>query len=164
VRDRLPSELSRATRRHVLQGISRLLTLAVYPAKLLPANPLQRGFLPKVDTNKAKAYLYPAEDRALLACGDVPLLHRMFYGLLVREGLRVSELLGLTWDGVDLVNNVLTLDKNKTNDPRSWALDPGVQKVSVDGVIGFARSACRLARSWWPPTTRRSTNSPPPVC
>jgi len=121
VRDRLPSELSRATRRHVLQGVNRLLTLAVYPAKLLPANPLPKGFLPK-----AKAYLYPAEDRALLACGDVPLLHRMFYGLLVREGLRVSELLGLTWDGVDLVNNVLSLDKNKTNDPRSWAMDPGV--------------------------------------
>ena len=59
---------------------------------------------------------YPAEDRALLACGKVPLLHRMFYRLPVREGMRVGELLQLTWDGADLVNNVLSLDKNKTND------------------------------------------------
>lgn len=61
-----------------------------------------------------------------MACTAVPLLSRLFYGLLSREGLRVSEALGLAWSDVDLENGVLVLDENKTDEPRSWALDPHV--------------------------------------
>ncbi len=61
-----------------------------------------------------------------MACGEVPLARRLCYGLLIREGFRVSELLGLTWANVDLERGVVYLDENKTDDPRSWVLDPGV--------------------------------------
>lgn len=59
----------------------------------------------------------------------VPLIERLLYGILAREGLRVSELLSLTWGDVDLERGVLTLDTNKTDEPRAWAMDPGVVRA-----------------------------------
>jgi integrase len=38
----------------------------------------------------------------------------------------VSEAAGLTFGDLDLKRGVVTLDQNKTDDPRAWALDPGV--------------------------------------
>lgn len=116
---------SRASRRQVMQAVNRLFVLAVYPAKLLPANPLPKGFLPKADASKAKSYVYPDEDAKLLACREIPLVKRLFYGLLAREGFRVSELLSLDWADLDLDRGAVHLDQNKTDEPRTWALDPG---------------------------------------
>ncbi|MDC0749947.1 tyrosine-type recombinase/integrase [Polyangium mundeleinium] len=116
---------SRGSRRQVMQAINRLFVLAVYPAKLLSGNPLPKGFLPKADTNKAKSYVYPDEDAKLLACRGIPLVKRLFYGLLAREGFRVSELLLLEWSDLDLDRGAVNLDHNKTDEPRTWALDPG---------------------------------------
>lgn len=121
--------LSPATRRHVLQLVHRVLTLAVYPARILKSQPLPRGFVPKARSTRAKSYLYPSEDALLMACAAVPLLHRLLYGVLAREGLRVSEALTVTWSDVDLDNGVLSLDENKTDNPRAWALDPGVAEA-----------------------------------
>ena len=50
-------------------------------------------------------------------------------GFLVREGMRESEALSLTWECVDLKRGAIRLDKNKTDDPRSWALDAGVARA-----------------------------------
>lgn len=122
----LPEELSSATRRQYAQLISKVLRLAVYPCKLIERSPLPLGFLPAVHGARVTAYLYPDEDGALLACQKVPLTHRMLYGFLAREGLRLSEALGLRWKDLDLKRGVLTLDENKTSDPRAWALSPGV--------------------------------------
>jgi integrase len=120
---------SRASRRQVLQAVHRVLVLAVYPAKIISASPLPKGFLPKPDSNKAKTYLYPDEDAKLMACKAVPLETRLCFGLLIREGFRVSELLGLTWSNVDVDRGVVYLDENKTDDPRSWVLDAGVAEA-----------------------------------
>ena len=128
----LPETATRpATRRHYGQGIYRLLSLAVYPCRLIAANPLPRGFLPKQGKPPAFAFLYPAEDAALLACAATPLVRRMLYGVLAREGLRLSEAVALRWRDVDLERGVLTLDANKTNDPRAWALGEDVVRALV---------------------------------
>lgn len=115
-----------ASRRQILQAVHRVLSLAVYPARLISANPLPRGFLPKASGERAKSYLYPDEDARLMEYREAPLQERLLYGILAREGLRVSELLDLTWRDVDLTRGVLTLDENKTDEPRAWAMDPGV--------------------------------------
>lgn len=131
---RVPRDLSTATRRHVAQTMVRLCNLAVYPCELIPASPLPKGFLPKVRTRPG-AYLYPTEDRALLACvgtpkrPGVPLVNRLIYGFLTREGMRREEALTLTWDDLDLTRGAVRLDTNKTDDPRAWALDAGVVKA-----------------------------------
>src|ERR1019366_9454078 len=60
---------------------------------------------------------------------EIPVARRLLYGVLAREGLRVSEALGLTWADVDLDQGVLRLDANKTDDPRSWAMDEDVARA-----------------------------------
>jgi integrase len=122
----IPEGRSTATRRHVGQLLHRLLAMAVFPLRLLSANPLPRGFLPKVGPGKAKGYLYPDEDARLMACETVPLPFRLLYGFLDREGPRASEAEGLAWADFDLDRGVVKLDENKTDDPRAWALDMGV--------------------------------------
>jgi integrase len=118
-----------ATRRHVAQLIHRVLTLAVFPLRIIKAHPLPPGFLPKLGPPRAKGYLYPDEDAALMGCAAVPLCWRVLYGFLDREGPRVSEAAALDLADVDLVRGVLTLDKNKTDDPRAWALGPDVVRA-----------------------------------
>lgn len=130
----IPREASAATRRHVAQILNRLLKIAAYPARMIERSPLPTGFLPKLGPEKAKPYLYPDEDARLLACTSVDVEYRVFYGVLDREGFRVGELLGnakmgstpIAWSNFDLDRGLVTLDENKTDDPRTWALDAGV--------------------------------------
>lgn len=132
---KLPRELSSATRRHVAQLMHRLLGMAVYPARLREANPLPRGFMPRVRRTKALTYLYPDEEAKLLKCAGagekpgVPLLERLYFGFLAREGLRESEALALAWTDVDLKRGAVRLDQNKSEDPRAWALGEDVVRA-----------------------------------
>lgn len=148
----LPKALASATRRQYAQIIARLMALAVYPLKLRASSPLPRGFLPKVTRNKATAWLYPADDAQLLACERVPLARRVLYGFLAREGCRCDEALSLAWTDLDLVRGVVRLDENKTNDPRAWALSPGVtaalerwRKRSTTDLVFAVDNEARLA-------------------
>ncbi|MGA7121941.1 MAG: tyrosine-type recombinase/integrase [Polyangiaceae bacterium] len=45
------------------------------------------------------------------------------------EGMRRDELGGLRWRDLDLERGHVMLDENKTDDPRSWVLDPGVARA-----------------------------------
>lgn len=119
----LPAHLSRATRRHVAQVIRRVLELAVFPLRLREVNPLPKGWLPKLNKPKARAFLYPDEDAALMACEKVPFRRRVAYGFLAREGNRKSEGQAMAFD---LKRGAVSLDRNKTDDARAWTLDPGV--------------------------------------
>jgi integrase len=125
----IDSTRSSATRRHYAQLISKVLRLAVYPLKIIERSPLPVGFLPKVKNAKAKSYLYPSEDGQLLASENVPVARRLFWGFLAREGLRKGEALALTWADLDLERGAVRLDSNKTDDPRAWALTPGVARA-----------------------------------
>jgi integrase len=124
---RLPSDLAPASRRHVAQLMTRIFSLAVYPCRLLAASPLPRGFLPRLRRQKAKAAIYPDEDARLVSrpADVVPLANRVLYGFLAREGMRSSEAVRMTWADLDLERGAVRLDRNKTDDPRAWALDPG---------------------------------------
>jgi integrase len=122
----LPGHLSPLTRRHIGGSIARLLKICVYPLRLIERSPIPSGFLPNRGKRKALAYLYPDEERRLLACTNVPLCFRLLWGFLTREGMREGEALALTWSALDLKRGSVTLDKNKTDDPRAWALDPHV--------------------------------------
>ncbi len=125
--------LAPATRRHVAQVMSRLMSLAVYPGKFRQASPIPRGWLPSLPPPKAKECLYPNEDARLLAgkstetgkegpLPDVPLLRRFAYGFLAREGMRTEEMANLRWRDVDLEHGRVNLEKDKTDDPRDWDL------------------------------------------
>ncbi len=125
----LPRVLSRSTRRQVAVIISRVMGLAVVPLRLISATPIPRGWLPRPSDAKPKAWLYPHEEAALMACEDVPLARRVAYGFLAREGCRKSEPSNAR---VDLEMGVITLDRNKTKQPRAW-------KLGDDVVVALAR-------------------------
>jgi integrase len=122
----LPSTMGTARRRHVAQVIHRVLAMATFPAKIIKTSPIPKGWLPKLGKVKALTYLYPDEDRSLLASPHIDLRMRMLYGFLAREGMRLSEALALDWTDVDVARGAVNLDENKTDDPRAWAMDPSV--------------------------------------
>lgn len=126
-----PPAISKAYRRAVAQVVHRVLSLAVYPAKIIKANPLPKGWLPKLGRPKAKSFLYPREEACLLANRAIDVGYRMLMGFLTREGCRKTEARLMTWTDFDLENGTVTLDRNKTDAPRSWPLDPGVVRALV---------------------------------
>jgi integrase len=81
----------------------------------------------------------------------VTLERRMLYGVLAREGLRLGEALRLEWSDLDLEHGTLSLDENKTDDPRTWALGLDVAERSSSGRSSPALpSACsRSSASAW---------------
>jgi integrase len=50
----------------------------------------------------------------------------MYWGVLAREGLRRDEAARLDWCHLDLDRGAISLDVNKTDDPRAWALSKDV--------------------------------------
>jgi integrase len=122
----LPSTLEPSTRRGIALTIHRVLAVAVWPLRIIKANPIPAGFCPRIGKGKAKSYIYPAEDARLMACRTIPLAWRIFWGFLSREGLRLAEAVALIWAHVDLCSGALSLDVNKTDDPRIIPLSPGV--------------------------------------
>jgi integrase len=147
--------LSRDSRRHVAQILHRLLAMAVFPLRLLSAQPLPRGWLPKGSPAKARSYVYPSEDRQLLACTKIPLLNRLFYGFLAREGLRASEARELLVSDLDLERGLCTLDTNKTDDPRAWVLAPGCRTALERYLERFRPGASSDELLFVDPTGRR---------
>lgn len=125
----LPSDLTPGSRRQVIQAMHRVVALAVYPCRLLTANPLPPGFVPNRSGTRAKSFLRPHEEAKLLACETIPKQLRLCFGVLSREGLRVSEALNLEWRHLDLEIGVIRLDRNKTDEPRVWALSPDVAEA-----------------------------------
>jgi len=127
----LPEDLSKETRRQVCLLVNRVFNLAEL-AGHIERNPLPRGWTPKAkgkSNRKKYAVLYRDEDRAILACPEVPLVNRLLYGFLAREGMRKSEAIGLRWGDVDAKHRTVRLDENKTDNARPWELAPGVAEA-----------------------------------
>lgn len=128
VLSRLPTDKVRrdATRRHVAQIMGRLMHLAVFPGRLIPATPLPRGWLPKIKDRRHYSCLFPREEALLLEHDETPIAFRLFCGVLNREGMRLSELLDSEWSAWNLAEGTFSATKTKTGDPRFWALRPDV--------------------------------------
>jgi integrase len=114
--------MQQGTRRIYALIIRRVMGLAEWPLRLIERSPIPAKFVPKQGRAPAFAYLYPAEEAALASCPLVPFADRLLYGVLAREGLRISEATSLTWGDLDLVRGRVTLDRNKTHSPRAWEL------------------------------------------
>jgi integrase len=127
----IPDDVGPVYRRHIAQTMRKVVQYAVEPLGLLEFNPLPRGFLPLIPKGKAKAYLFPDEDAKLVSSKALPLVRRLFWGILNREGFRLTEGLTLDWADVDMDHGVINLDKNKTSNPRAW-------KGAVDSMAAFA--------------------------
>ena len=131
-RKQKPKDPSPETRRKVAKVLNRVMSLAVMPCRLIEFNPIPKGWVPrKPKGERAKGFIYPDEDARLMGCTRIPLLRRLAYGVLDREGLRTDELASLTWADLDLDRGLLRLDENKSRSPRVWALRPDVKRALV---------------------------------
>jgi integrase len=127
----LDPSLAPATRRAVAQVMNRVVNLAIYPLKLVAANPLPRGWMPRIPKGAQRKQEVPHPDELDRFVGSeaAPLLVRLFVGFVAREGMRHEEAEGLTWADVDLDRKIVRLDENKTDEARSWALRPDTARA-----------------------------------
>lgn len=118
--------LGQGSRRQYALLIRRVMSLAEHPLRLIERNPIRPKFVPPQGQSSVFGWLYPSEDEQLMRCPSIPVDDRLMYGTLDREGFRVSEAARLTWGDIDLERGVITLDENKTEQPRAWKLGDDV--------------------------------------
>ncbi len=116
--------------------MNRVLNLAVFTEEIAHS-PLPRGWLPKKPRpdSIAKESLLPSEEAKLLVGLDaegkvvVPLVYRVLYAYLDREGMRKGRRRGspVVTSTASAASSRSTL--NKTDRPRYWVLDPGMAAV-----------------------------------
>jgi integrase len=125
VAQQLPDSLKQNTRVNILSTLAQLLSMAVFPCRLIERSPLPKGWVPKRGESRAHGYLYGDEDLRLMRCTQIPLRWRVLWGWLIRQGQRDSEVFRMKISDLDLPHCAVVLDKNKTRRPRTWAIDPG---------------------------------------
>jgi len=127
------STLPEGSVRQVAQIMHRLLRLAEFPARIIERSPFPRGWLPEPNPLKARSYLFPLEDLALMRHTDIPLVKRVYIGAAHREGPRRGNLVTLTWSCLLLDfedgSGYLSLDHTKNGRDANWALDPGTAEA-----------------------------------
>jgi integrase len=119
---------------HLASLIRRICNLAVVPAKLLKQSPLPSKWAPGPNPQKEKSYLFPREEALLLALKEVPLVRRLLYGFMNREGPRKENAVTIAWDqltleGIPDGGGHVVLDLTKNGRGGSWALDPGTAEA-----------------------------------
>jgi integrase len=125
VAQQLPDSLKQNTRVNILSTLAQLLSMAVFPCRLIERSPLPKGWVPKRGESRAHGYLYADEDLRLMRCTKIPLRWRVLWGWLIRQGQRDSEVFRMRISDLDLSHCAVVLDKNKTRRPRTWAIDAG---------------------------------------
>lgn len=119
-------KLAQPSRRRYQLIIKQVLELAVYPLRLRESSPIPRKFVESDGARREFGWLYPDEEAQLIGHQDTDLLERFFFGFLSRNGLRVNEGIAAVWGDADLKRGAFTLNRNKTDAPRMWALDADV--------------------------------------
>jgi integrase len=97
---------------------------------------------PDRGTKRSKAYLYPVEHAALVACEDVPLRWRRLFAVASYTYTRAAELEALEWEDVDLDHGVIHIHRaidrsngavkeTKTNNPRRIPIEPNLLPLLI---------------------------------
>ncbi len=122
----IPRDLHPNTRRGYLVRLRSVFRIAAGPLRLITSVP--EIDIPRRVPSNLFGYLYPQEEALLIGCTRVPLVYRVLYGYLARNGCRITETLRLTWDHVDLETGDIHIDKRwtKTRRARRWVLDSDV--------------------------------------
>lgn len=81
-----------------------------------------------------------AEIEAVCAVAEPWLADILWFGFLT--GWRISEVVGMTWDRVDVKGNMIYLDESKTDEPRERPIDLAL--LDLTAVIGRRLAARRL--------------------
>ena len=120
----------------ILSVLSASLNYAVEPLRYIQANPCDRVRMPKYEQVRQELHVcIPPEDMQKVfekfPAGSPFYLPTMigYY-----TGLRISECFGLTWDKIDLTNNIITVDRQILKHEHQWYLDTPKTSSSVRSV------------------------------
>ncbi|WP_129596566.1 tyrosine-type recombinase/integrase [Anaerophilus nitritogenes] len=112
--------------------LSGSLKMAVYPYQLIKENPMQYVKMPKLQENKKDK-----DDLKIITIEEFKrITDRFNFGstfyvplqIAFNTGMRAAEVCGLTWDCVDLENNIITVEKIIIKKEREWVF--GTPKTS----------------------------------
>jgi integrase len=125
------------TRLQLWQLLSRLFALAVRPCRLRRDNPVTAWSRPRGGGERLYPYLYPAELLQLMACREVPVVRRVFYGAAAACGLRLGSLIGMPWRDVDRQHGVMTARVSKTGYPVKFAIVDQPDRGYTPGLVSL---------------------------
>jgi len=135
--------LSAKSVRHHHTLLSGILTYAL-EWNLIKDNPVKRVRLPSVTKAKSAPANYYDDKQIidlLAALEDEPIKYRTILYLTIDTGLRLSEIAGLTWDMVDLVQQTVTVVQQRQyvenygvieRDPKS---NSGIRPITMSNMV-----------------------------
>lgn len=146
-----PKSLSSRTVLHHHRLISSILTTAVQ-WQLLFSNPADRVKAPKTDKAPVQHYDEVQTKELLRALETEELKYKVMVLLDVFSGLRLGELMGLSWSNIDMENNTIEILKSSQylsgkgtfeKDPKN---ETSVRKISIPAPVTALLSEYRI---WW---------------
>ena len=99
-----------------LRTLKAIFNRAIDPREYLPegSNPFAK-IKPRKVTDKPKRYVNIKEYFALMKAADEKLWWKTFIAVAYSSGLRLNEILNLTWSNIDFVNQRINVDARKGN-------------------------------------------------
>jgi integrase len=126
-------EVSRSTVNRELALLKRMLNRAIDWDLYLGSNPVRKvKFFQKI--NMGFRTLTPKEENRFLASATPYIRDIAVFAL--NTGLRIGEILSLTWKSVDLENNLLSVFAHKTNKIRTVPINTDARRVLEYWALG----------------------------
>jgi integrase len=118
-----------ATTNRELATMKKAFNLALKEWQWVKDNPVSKVSMEKED-NKRDRWLMRDEEGRLLGACEFWLMELVVFAL--NTGMRLSEILGLTWKGVDLFRKTLTVFKSKNGEKRTIPMNATVFEMLKD--------------------------------
>lgn len=147
-KDKKAGGYSNRTVKYMHQILSSMLQQAVY-WQIIPSNPCERVRPPvKKDTGKGKLKHFTEEQaiRFLEAVQGEETKYQLLAYIGIFGGSRKGEMLGLTWDDVDLDKGMLNIDKAGTYTPEKGLFIKGTKNNGSTRSISLPDNVCALLR------------------
>lgn len=121
------AHLTQGARVGLWNTAARVISLAVYPLRLIKVHPIPSGARPRQTRHRVPATLWPTDDQAVCECTAISVHDRVFFAYLAREGARMDDAWDLTWAGVIKMGkaNVLRAWWRKTKKWGQWVASAG---------------------------------------